>query len=418
MPEFLILVSILVGLVMLYLYKSIIKLPMIMYLFLTMYNTLPYMSYYFFGGDIYFADYLYVDYAFLVFVTGLVAFLLGCLSTRFITRTTPYSNNPPVEFANLQYISFIIFGAVLAGVVLTGQINHIGSYGGGDPAHARFSTLLHFTLIFNIMFSIYIYLLSNGIDKKYIKYQTLILFILFLVIGNRSVVMGLVLSSAWYVSNRSTNIIRDVVALGSMFLVLVAVQTFRGAGHVTGTGWVDGMWIVFNRFQDIDIWVYLMSIQSDNFGVISYVIGRMETIDYFYGYTYLESLVRLIPGFIRSLAGIDDEGEIFNHVEFLGYDGIAFSLMAELYMNFGHLGVIILMFIIGTGVAYVSDMADKKKGLYLIFMLNMYTVISTLTRNDSALSIKQFVYTAAILAIVLAVSIRTKKNRGGNENRG
>jgi hypothetical protein len=209
-----------------------------------------------------------------------------------------------------------------------------------------------------------------------------------------------------------------VVALGSFFLVLVGVQTFRGAGHVTGTGWVDGVWIVFDRFQDIDIWVYLMSIQSDNFGVISYVIGRMETIDYFYGYTYLESLVRLIPGFIRRLAGIDDEGEIFNHIEFLGYDGIAFSLMAELYMNFGHGGVIILMFIIGTGVSYVSDMADKKKGLYLIFMLNMYPVISTLTRNDSALSIKQFVYTVALIAVLLAVSIRMKKNRGRNENRG
>lgn len=418
MPELLILVSLFIGLVLLYIYKSIVKLPIIMYLFLTMYNTLPYMSYYFFDGDIFFANHSYIHYAFQVYVSGLVGFLLGCIAMRFNTTTQPYTNNPPIKFANLQFLSFTIFLTVLAGVVLTGQINHIGSYGAGDPAHASFSTLLHFTLIFNIMFSIYIYLLSNGIDNKYIKYQTLILLILFLVIGNRSVIMGLVLSSAWYVSNRSTNIIRDMVLLFSLFLVLVAVQTFRGAGHVTDTGWLDGVLIVLDRFQDKDIWVYLMSIQSDNFGVISYTIGKMETIDFFYGYTYLESLVRLIPGFIRRFAGIDDEGEIFSHIEFLGYDGIAFSLMAELYMNFGHVGVIIFMFFIGTIISYISDMADKKKGLYLIFMLNMYPVISTLTRNDSALFIKQFIYTAALIAIILAISIRSKKSRGGHESRG
>jgi len=382
-----------------------------------MYNTLPYMSYYFLGGDIFFANETYVAYAFQVFVTGLVGYLLGCLFVRAATRTIPFRNQSPLEFINIKYISFIVFGVTLAGVVLTGQVNHIGSYGGGDPAHARFSSLLHFTLIFNIMFCIYIYLLSHGVDKKYLKYQTIILLILFLVIGNRSVIMGLVLASAWYLSNRSNNIVRDLVTLLSLFLLLVAVQSFRGAGHITGD-WLDGFYIVLERFRDRDIWIYLLSIQSDNFGVISYVIGRMETMDYYYGYTYLESLVRLIPGFIRSLAGIDDEGEIFNHIEFLGYDGIAFSLMAEIYMNFGHAGVIMLMFVIGACIAYLSDMADRRDGIYTIFMLNMYPVISTLARNDSALSIKQFVYTVLIIVFILAITLRKKNKRGEHGSRG
>ena len=235
-------------------------------------------------------------------------------------------------------------------------------------------------------------------------------------IGNRSVIMGIVLASAWYLSNQKNNIIRDVAAISSLFILLVAVQSVRGAGHLTGD-WLDGMWIVVERFKEKDIWVYLLSIQSDNFGVISYVIGRMDTMDYFYGFTYLESLVRLIPGFIRGLAGINDEGEIFNHIEFLGYDGIAFSLMAEIYMNFGHAGVVMLMFIIGACIAYVSDMADRKKGIYTIFMLNMYPVISTLARNDSALSIKQFVYTAVIILVILAIT-QKKNKRGEYGNRG
>ena len=144
---------------MLYLYKSIIKLPMIMYLFLTMYNTLPYMSYYFLDGAIYFANYVYVDYAYLVFVTGLVGYLLGCLFTRAVTRTVPFRNHLPLEFINIKYISFIVFGVTLAGVVLTGQINHIGSYGGGDPAHARF--FITFALHFNLQhYVLYLYLFA------------------------------------------------------------------------------------------------------------------------------------------------------------------------------------------------------------------------------------------------------------------
>jgi oligosaccharide repeat unit polymerase len=258
------------------------------------------------------------------------------------------------------------------------------------------------------MFTIYIYLRSHGVHREAIKYQTIILLTLFLVIGNRSVIMGIVLSSAWYLSTRTTNLLRDATALVALFLVLVLVQSFRGAGHITGD-WLEGMRITLDRFAERDIWVYLLSIQSDNFGVISYVIGRMEVEGYYYGFTYLESLVRLIPGFLRSALGIADEGEIFSHIEFLGYDGIAFSLMGEIYMNFGHLGVVLVMFYVGLLLGYLSDMADKKKGLYTIFMLNMYPVVSTLARNDSALSIKQFVYTLILVSIIILISTRGER---------
>ena len=47
----------------------------------------------------------------------------------------------------------------------------------------------------------------------------------------------------------------------------------------------------------------------------------------------------------------------------------------------------------------------------------MYPVISTLARNDSALSIKQFVYTILLVIIVLGLSLKSKKNEGAYENR-
>ena len=403
-----------------------------MYLFLSLYNILPYISYHLFGGRIFFADegydskkmldvfgntkIEYVDYAFEVFVTGLVAYVCGCLFIRSITQSIPYSNSPPLEFKNLKLISYLTFGLILAGVILTGQINYIGFYGGGDPAHASFSTLLHFTLVFNIIFSIFIYSRFYGIENKHIKYLSLIFLALFIVIGNRSVIMGIIFSSAWFLSTRRKNLTRDLPIIVSLFIFLVLVQTFRGVGHITGD-WIDGLIYTFQKFAEKDLWIYLMSIQSDNFGVLSSIISKMETVNYFYGYTYLESLVRLIPGFLRNLIGFNDEGEIFNHLEFLGNPNLAFNLMGEIYMNFSHLGVILLMFVIGLCVGYLSDLADKKKSIYIIFMLNMYPTILTLARNDSALWIKQLIYTVVILFIILAVSLKKKTSRDEYENR-
>lgn len=415
MPDVLILVSVLIGLALLFLYKSVVKLPLILYLFLVVYNTLPYMSYRYLGGTIYFADYSYVDYAYLIYVLGLCSYLTGCIGARFLTAKISYEPMPVIHFSYLKLVSYSVFFITLAGVILTGQINHLGSYGGGDPAHTKFATLMHFTLIFNIIFCLYIYLLTSGIDKKYLKYQSFVMLILFLVIGNRSVVVGIVLVSAWYVSSQHKNLFRDVSGLAFLFIMLVGVQSFRGAGHLTGN-WLEGARLTIDKLSNQDLWVYLLSVQSDNFGVLSYVIGKMEQVEYYLGYTYLESLVRLIPGPIRRIAGINDEGEIFNHIEFLGYDGIAFNLMAEIYMNFSIAGIIFLMFLIGFSIAYLSDMAEKRQGYYMIFMLNMYSVISTLARNDSALSIKQFVYTSIILFILLAVFGRKRSHRNSHEN--
>ena len=406
--EFYITVSLIIGLVLVKLNKSLIKIPVIFYIFLMLYNFLPYITYKYFNGDIFYADYRFVDDAFILFVLGLIGYLGGCIYAWQMRHRIVIRQNVKIDFPRISIVATFVFIIVIIGLVLTGQIFHIGSYGKVDSAHKSFSTLLHFTLIFNIIFAMYIYSLMNKKNYKYVRNLTIIFTILFILIGNRSVIIGIILCIAYYVSERKKNLIRDMVGMILLFISLVVIQSFRGAGNISGD-WYEGAIITIDRFKNMDILVYFLGIQSDNLGVFSYIMGRMESENYYMGYTYLESLVRLIPGFVRRSAGIADEGEIFNHLQWLGHDGIAFSLMGEMYMNFGSVGLLMIMFILGVLITMLSNYSDRKKGIYTIIMLSMYSVISTLARNDSALSIKQFIYGVILVYILFVFS------RGVNE---
>ena len=109
MPEIFLIISVIVGLVLLYLYKTIAKVPIIIYLLLAVYNTLPYAAHRYLDANIYFADYLFVDYAFQVYVYGLVGFLSGCISIRLMTNTIRFSPAPIIQFSNLKLVSIIVF---------------------------------------------------------------------------------------------------------------------------------------------------------------------------------------------------------------------------------------------------------------------------------------------------------------------
>lgn len=150
--------------------------------------------------------------------------------------------------------------------------------------------------------------------------------------------------------------------------------------------------------------------------------------DFFYGQTYINSFLNLfIPSFIlppseRFITPVLWFKEIFYpHITNLGLD---FSMLAEAYLNFGGMGIPLLLGIIAAVLKYYYIRCRFKKDLcstisYLIFLIGFLWYI----RSDSQSLFKQVFYSLLLITVMehfvkLFVSIGKKhKAYAGDEIR-
>ena len=399
-------------------YRGIFNLPVIFFTFYSIYNFFPAIGFLYFDTDWdtlmnEFGDRDLIEQAFIYHFYGALSFTLACFLSKLIWRENISENFTHMYQVkdDLILTSSITFICILLGVFLTGQIFGIGAYGTVDAAHTNFSIFIHFITIMFIICSLYVYscLLDNKLKFNIILFQIIFIILMYLIIGNRGMIVGMALILIHYITRHKPNILRDIIIVFIGYVTLIFVQIFRAASNiVAGSGlredkvWIEGAMVVVDRMKDpayvIDL---LFNAQGDKIGIFTAIIEKVNETGLLYGYSYLESIPRLIPSILRRPLGIPDDAYIF---DFHGYlDGClwcSFTLNGELYMNFGFVGIILGLTLIGLFFGMLHERANLNRPFTMLFMLNMFPFITALTRNSSDVNVKLIIYTF-ILTILL-----------------
>ncbi|ELI6450160.1 hypothetical protein RRM63_003562, partial [Photobacterium damselae] len=172
-------------------------------------------------------------------------------------------------------------------------------------------------------------------------------------------------------------------------------------------GWED----IFNYFFNFE---YLTLFNL----IVSEVIHRYTSYnDFLFGSTYLASLKLIIPSFLRELLSISvDRGADISNVRLdAGVSGGGFSLVGELYMNFGlfsFIPVFIYSFALNSYLYKIVSKFNSGKYIslfYCIFPLVLIMSILSL-RNDTSSLIK---YTLQLFIIsgVFYIAFKAGENK-------
>lgn len=399
-------------------YRGIFNLPVIFFTFYSVYNFFPAIGFMYFDTDWdtlmnEIGDIDLVEEAFKYHFYGALSFSLACFLSKLIwheKKSEKYIQTYRVK-DDLIFSSSVTFVIILLGVFLTGQIYGIGSYGTVDAAHTDFSIFIHFITIMFMICSLYVYscLLDNKLKFNLILFQIIFIILMYLIIGNRGMIVGMALILIHYFTRNKPNIVRDIFIVFSGYITLILVQIFRAASNiVAGTGlredkvWIEGASVVIDRLKDpayvVDL---LFNVQGDKIGIFTAVIEKVNQMGLLYGYTYLESIPRLIPSILRRPLGIPDNAYIFDfHAYIDDCEWCAFSLNGELFMNFGLIGIIVGLSLIGIFFGMLHERSNLNRPFTMLFMLNMFPFITALTRNSSDVNVKLIIYTFILTSLL------------------
>ena len=134
--------------------------------------------------------------------------------------------------------------------------------------------------------------------------------------------------------------------------------------------------------------------------------------DYNYGSSFFPRFNVLVPGLNRILAGTYETSEdIITLMYFGGYMpswgwGFASSAIADVYISFGMLGVLIVFFIFGRFIHYLEygTFCVRKSPLFLVLSFCVYSQLISLCRGPFAILFLSWDY-AAIMVFICMMSI-------------
>ncbi len=164
------------------------------------------------------------------------------------------------------------------------------------------------------------------------------------------------------------------------------------------------------NFHDIDtyknIFSYEYSIYFNN------ILGEtiFSTNHFFYGKSLLTAFQLLIPSFLRESMGILIDKNMLSDISLdAGMTGGGFSLLAELYLNFGYFSILVF-FVFGYLLANLNVRAFYAKHVTIMYstapLFYVYFVLAF--RNDLGVFIKQVIQLFILAKLLDIIINRTK----------
>jgi hypothetical protein len=339
---------------------------------------------YLLGYNIYFGIVKeYIPQASIIFMLGLSTMVIG----SFIWRP-----QKPVDFQKLRinlnalapvYVVSIIYASyVITALLLSGADNKIVKISIAIPALHYNYLLLQLYLV-----SFYFILKDNFIKKLYFV-NTAFYILYSLVVGERDFIFPIVsiIFHLFFMQEKSLRSnLKLLGAMLGMIFVATGVFFFRDASQ-TSEGMLSG---VLN--QGSLLFVNTFSIKILN-----------ERINYFMGFTYLNSLLNLLPNWIYKTD--------FNTLEWFkdiyaakSTSGYGYGLDAEGFINFSYFGVFLVFFFILFLQRKIVKHLGKHPffGYYSVFF-TAFTMYSL--RNDSLAFLKGNLYAIVFFFIIYKFS--------------
>ena len=271
----------------------------------------------------------------------------------------------------------------------------IGDFSKNNEENTAIFTILQ--AVFLALLVIYIYdSKHNHVDYRS-QYKQLILPLLFTLFylfvyfasGNRGggikVAMMLLISYIYFTDNR--------VNYKKIFMIAIV-----GAFAVTLIGVIRTM-----QKQDINKAMEMVSESHSISPFTAELAGSVNTVhvamghvpskqDYNYGTTFFPGFSVLVPGLSRVMPKCEGSGDVITKMYFGGTVpswgwGLASSAVADVYLSFGMLGVLIIFFIFGRFLHYLEygTFCIRKSPLFLVLSFCVYSQLMSLCRGPFAI---------------------------------
>lgn len=248
---------------------------------------------------------------------------------------------------------------------------------------------LHYNYLMIQIYLISFYFLINDKKIKFLFYINTLMYIVYsLVIGERDFIfpiISIVFHRSLFQPRTKTANIKLIISLVGMMGLATAIFFFRDASQ-SSEGVISA---ILN--QGSLLFINTFSIKLLN-----------ERIDYFMGYTYLNSLLNLLPSWIYK-TNFNTLDWFKNSYAAASTSGYGFGLDAEGYLNFSYLGVLITFSII----LFIQRKISKHINghpffLYYSVFFSAFTMYSL--RNDSLAFMKGNLYAIIFFYLVYKFS--------------
>lgn len=323
---------------------------------------------YFFVFDIVF-DHNVISQATALALLGLILYMTGSLF-----YSPMKNNNARIGFYPLKRYTLIVGFLFISFLLFGGYAYYTDLYSGNNPTGGGIYAYINVLLITFMLVSIdmlycnLIYKDSSKFNIKYTYKPLIFLLVAYVIIilstGSRTVPLQIVLAvlGLYTLYYKHSSLKNTIIVIGIGIFVLASISYSR-----TGSGKIEN---IYDAFIDIII------VNRNSFAAIEYV----ESNGYTFGASMLSYLLQPIPfgqSIIFHLFNLDPNYTSSANLlttEALGSIrsmGLGTNIIADIYLSFGVIGIILFMFFAGWFVAKSKYLASYRMNYMIIYTILM-----------------------------------------------
>lgn len=312
--------------------------------------------------------------------------------------------------------SFIAFFALAGGSILQGAHDGMGSWGEGAS---------YFMIVLRVSFYFRIYVFFRTLKKinflqiikgNLILLSTLFIYLLlFLLAGDRGPIMqiAIIIAVCYGIFIKKITLFRLMlfISVGALFFSIIGLGRSVEEGNLFDNG--------FNRYQESEAYATeeLASSVRIMYRALTYF---PDSFDYLYGLQFLLGLLGIIPflsGFVIDYFQIPPTLTASSRFfTFLGQGnnvtyGEGTEILSDIFINFGLIGVFIIMFLYGYGTSIITYKALKNRSdMFFLILLVIASTAIVINRAQFLTPLKDILYILVLFYFVKGPAGRKKNS--------
>lgn len=278
-----------------------------------------------------------------------------------------------------KYLCLLGYIMLFSYIGLTDTSYLVGGYTRGEENGANYVIMVLLQSVIIAMCVLYGYKIKKDSKKKNIKWRQyryplllLILYIFIIVISGRrgsAIRIGsLMLIVYAYIMGLRINYKKVLLCIVGAVLLFSLVGIMRGDTTSVKEGFdaLSGQETIMPATREM----------ANSVNTLHIAVSEVpERIEYNYGLTFFHTFCVLIPGLDRFYRAFLADGVVMDSAEFLTYTyfggnkeyGLGSSVVADIYISFGMIGVVIIMFLLGCFFRYLEIRTFyKTTSLYIL----------------------------------------------------
>lgn len=271
-----------------------------------------------------------------------------------------------VYVSSPKYLCLLGYIMLLTYICLTDTSYLVGGYTRGEDNGTNYVIMVLLQSVIIAMCVLYGYKIKRESLEKTINWRQyryplllLLLYIFIIVISGRRAsairIGALMLVFYAYMMGSRIKYIKVLLCIVSAVMIFSLVGIMRGES----TSVKDGL----NALSEQETIMPTTREMANSVNTLHIAVSEVpERIGYNYGLTFFHTFCVLVPGLDRFYRAFLADGVVMDSAEFLTYTyfgkneeyGLGSSVIADIYISFGMIGVIIVMFVLGAFFKYLE----------------------------------------------------------------